>query len=71
MIHILTLADVAKLIGCSKATVSRAAHTAKVGFVAGNRLMGFTKDDIVKIKPYVHETAGNPDWIALKRKRRS
>ena len=71
MIHILTLADAAKLIGCSKATISRAAHTADVGFVAGNRLMGFTRSDVAKIKPYVHETPGNPDWIALKRKARS
>jgi hypothetical protein len=70
MIRVLTLNEAAKIIGCSKATVCRAANKANVGFVAGNRLMGLTREDVASLRKYVHDTAGNPDWIAGRRKPR-
>jgi hypothetical protein len=70
MIQILTLGDAAKMLKCSKATVSRAAHNVGVGYVAGTRLMGFAKDDIARLRPAIHETPGNPTWIARSRRRK-
>ena len=70
MIQILTLGDAAKVLQCSTATVSRAAHSVGVGYVAGARLMGFNKTDLPKLRPAIHKTAGNPDWIARARRRK-
>lgn len=70
MIQILTLGDAAKMLRCSKATISRAAHNVGVGYMAGVRLMGFAKEDIPKLRPAIHETSGNPNWIARSRRRK-
>jgi transposase len=62
----------AEKLGCSAKTISRAAKRANVGihFING-RLAALAPSDLAAIRPFIHETSGNPDWIAAaKRPRR-
>lgn len=55
----------AERLGCSAKTVSRVAAKAGVGihFING-RLAALSPADLTAIKPLIHETSGNPNWIA-------
>lgn len=61
----------AEKLGCSAKTISRAAKKANVGihFING-RLAALAPDDLTAIRPLIHETSGNPDWIAAAKKPR-
>jgi hypothetical protein len=55
-------------LGCSAKTISRAAKKAGVGVhFIGGRLAALAPADLLALKPYIHETSGNPDWIAAGR----
>lgn len=66
----LTSNEAAKKLGCSVKTVTRAARRANVGvFVhGGNRLAALHPADLAKMRSVIHETAGNPVWIAARGK---
>jgi excisionase family DNA binding protein len=65
----------AERLGCSAKTISRAAKKAGVGIhFIGGRLAALAPADLLALKTHIHETSGNPDWIAtakpkLRRKR--
>ena len=56
----------AKLLGCSRSSICRAAKKNKLGVFAGDRLAALSTEDVEKIRPLLHATAGNPNWIAAK-----
>lgn len=59
----------AEKLGCSQKTISRAARRAGVGvYFIGGRLAALAPADLVSLKTVIHETSGNPDWIAAARK---
>lgn len=62
--------EAAEKLGCSVNTVARAARRAGVGvFVrGGNRLAALHPSDLAKMKLHIHETSGNPVWIASRGK---
>lgn len=57
---------VAKIIGCSRSSVCRAAKNNNVGIFTNGRLAALTKADISVIRDRVHDTPGNPLWIAAR-----
>jgi hypothetical protein len=61
----------AEKLGCSAKTISRAAKKANVGihFING-RLAALAPADLMMIQPFIHETSGNPVWIAAGKKPR-
>jgi len=63
--------EASELLGCSQTTVRRAAKRYDVGVhVNGrSRLVALTANDISRLRSLVHETSGNPDWIAAGRRR--
>lgn len=68
--------EVATKLGCSTNTVGRAARKASVGVYThgGNKLAALHPSEVSSLKAFVHETSGNPIWIAAakpKAKRRS
>jgi len=64
VVYVSTL-KAAKLLRCSPPTVRRIAKAQGVGLrVEGGRLVALTPADLAAIKPHVHETSGNPVWIA-------
>jgi hypothetical protein len=56
----------AKVLGCSRSSVCRAAKSHGVGIFANGRLSVLSKSDVSKIKDLIHDTPGNPFWIAAK-----
>ena len=66
----LTSSEAAEKLGCSVKTVTRAARRAGVGvFVhGGNRLAALHPSDLTRMKSVIHESSGNPDWIATRGK---
>lgn len=56
----------AKVLGCSRSSVCRAAKSHGVGIFTNGRLAVLSKNDVSKIKELIHETPGNPYWIAAK-----
>lgn len=62
----------AEKLGCSAKTISRAARKTGRGiWFIGGRLAALSPLDLAALKPHIHETSGNPDWIsAAKAKRR-
>lgn len=62
----LTSSEAAEKLGCCVKTVTRAARRAGIGvFVhGGNRLAALHPSDLVRMKAVIHETSGNPLWIA-------
>jgi len=63
-----TTHEAAAKLGCSAATVSRAARRNGIGvFLSSGRLAALTPADVLKIKPLIHTTSGNPNWIAQRR----
>lgn len=66
----------AEKLGCSVTTISRAARRSGVGiYFVGGRLAALAPTDLVTLKATIHETSGNPNWIAgiqpKKRRRKS
>lgn len=64
MIEYVSSATAAERLGVSRRTVSRAAHAKGIGIFVDGRLVAIDPRDIEKIKPLLHETPGNPNWIA-------
>ena len=56
----------AKIIGCSRSSVCRAGKSHGIGIFTNGRLAAIAKNDLNQIKSQVHETAGNPNWIAAR-----
>jgi len=52
-------------LGCSARTISRASKKAGVGiYLVGGRLAALALNDLSVIRKLIHETSGNPNWIA-------
>lgn len=63
--------EAGRRLGVSPNTVARAARRAGVGiFIENGRLAALSLEDLVAIKPHIHESSGNPDWIAAGRAKR-
>lgn len=62
----LTSHEAAEKLGCSVKTITRAARRAGCGvFVhGGNRLAALHPTDLLRMKAVIHDTSGNPLWIA-------
>lgn len=61
------------MLECSRSSVCRAAKASGAGIYANGRLVAIPLNELKKIKPFIHETSGNPLWIAAgktKKKRR-
>lgn len=55
----------AEKLGCSAKTVARAAKKGGVGiYFVGGRLAALAPADLARLRPLIHETSGNPQWIA-------
>lgn len=62
--------EAARRLGCSPNTIGRAARRGGIGvFVEGGRLAALATRDLPKLKPLIHETSGNPVWIATRGKK--
>lgn len=68
----LSMETAAKRLGCSSPTVRRVAKQQGVGILAdGKRIVAVAVHELPLLKPHIHETSGNPVWIAAgKTKRR-
>ena len=54
----------AERLGCSAKTISRAAKKTGRGiYFIGGRLAALSPADLAALKPHIHETSGNPNWI--------
>ncbi len=63
----LSAESAAKVLGCSVSTVKRIAKRLGAGIVVdGRRLVALAPAELPAIKAHVHQTTGNPDWIATK-----
>jgi hypothetical protein len=56
----------AKELGCSRSSVCRAAKNDGIGIFTNGRLAVLSKQDVASIKNHIHETSGNPLWIAAR-----
>lgn len=66
----LSMESAAKRLGCSPPTVRRVAKARGIGILAdGSRIVAVSVHDLPLLKPHIHETSGNPLWIAAKGKR--
>ena len=55
-------------LGCSAKTISRAAEKANVGIrFIGGRLAALAPADLAALRSMIHETSGNPNWIAARK----
>lgn len=64
IIEYVSTATAAERLGVSRRTVSRAARSRGIGIFVEGRLVAIDPRDIDKIKPLLHATPGNPNWIA-------
>jgi excisionase family DNA binding protein len=63
----LSMEGAAKRLGCGAATVRRAAKRCGVGIVTEqNRIVAVAEHDLPLLKSHIHETSGNPNWIAAR-----
>ena len=69
MIEYLTASEAARRLGVSTNSVGRAAREREIGIFAGGRLVALAPSDLDKLKPALHATPGNPNWIAQRSKR--
>jgi hypothetical protein len=61
----LSMKSAAARLGCSPPTVRRVAKARGVGILAdGTTLVAVAVQDLALLKPHIHETSGNPVWIA-------
>lgn len=52
-------------LGCSEKTISRAARRSGIGiYFIGGRLAALAPTDLTALRSVIHETSGNPNWIA-------
>ena len=68
MIEYVSMATAAERLGVSRRTVCRAAKSKGIGIFVDGRLVAIDPRDIDKIKPLIHATPGNPNWIAQRSK---
>lgn len=67
----LSMKSAAKRLGCSPPTVRRIAKSRGIGILAdGTTLVAVAVKDLALLKPHIHETSGNPVWIAAGKTRR-
>jgi excisionase family DNA binding protein len=65
----LSMETAAKRLGCSSPTVRRIAKSRGVGILAdGTRIVAVAEHELALLKPFIHETSGNPVWIAARGK---
>jgi hypothetical protein len=63
----LSAESVAEMLGCSVSTVKRVAKRIGAGIVVDDRrLVALEPWDLRSIEAHIQNSAGNPDWIALK-----
>ena len=61
----LSMKSAAERLGCSPPTVRRVAKSKGIGIMAdGTTLVAVAVRDLPLLKPHIHETSGNPVWIA-------
>ena len=66
----LSMLTAAKRLGCGSATLRRIAKARGVGILAdGSRIVAVAEHELPILKPLIHETSGNPVWIANKGKK--
>jgi hypothetical protein len=70
MIEYLTTREAAQRLGVSPNSIGRAARTQQVGVFAGGRLVAIAPSDLERLKPALHDTPGNPIWIASAKTRK-
>lgn len=59
--------EAAKRLGVAPITVSRVARRHGIGIILEDgRLAALATTDLPLLKPHIHETVGNPNWIAAK-----
>lgn len=62
--------EAAKRLGVAPITVSRVARQHGIGvIVEDGRLAALATTDLLRLKPLLHETSGNPIWIANRGKK--
>jgi hypothetical protein len=62
--------EAAKRLGVAPITISRVARRTGIGvFVEDGRLAALATTDLLRLKPHIHETSGNPAWIAAAKKK--
>lgn len=66
----LTVSEVARRLDCSHRSVGRAAAKHGLGIVAGGRVVAIPAANVPRVKDFIHETSGNPNWIAKAGKRK-
>lgn len=63
--------EAARRLGCAPITVSRIARQHGIGvIVEDGRLAALATTDLMRIKPLIKPTPGNPIWIAQKKRPR-
>ena len=66
----LSMETAAKRLGCSSPTVRRIAKAKGVGILAdGSRIVAVAEHELPLLRPFIHETSGNPVWIAARGKK--
>jgi len=67
----LSMQTAAKRLGCSPPTVRRIAKAEGLGILAdGTRIVAVAANELPLLRPHIHETSGNPLWIAAAKKNR-
>lgn len=57
--------EAARRLGCSPVTVSRIARQHRIGIIVEDgRLAALATGDLVRLRPLIHASPGNPVWIA-------
>jgi hypothetical protein len=57
--------EAARRLGCASITVSRVARKHRIGvIVEDGRLAALSESDLTRLRPLIHQSRGNPDWIA-------
>ena len=64
MTEYLTASEAARRLNVSVNSIGRAAREQQIGIFAGGRLVALAPSDIDKLRPALHATPGNPNWIA-------
>lgn len=62
--------EAARRLGVAPITISRVARRTGIGvFVEDGRLAALATHDLPRLKPHIHGTSGNPEWIAARGKK--
>jgi excisionase family DNA binding protein len=66
-IEYLSMEEAAKRLSCSPPTVRRIAKQRGLGVrVQNGRIVAIATHELPLLKPFIHETSGNPNWIAAR-----